>query len=65
MTDWSYQRRIPIDTGVFLDVDLVKAIMELKFNPGKGVAHLNSAANGLHSSLPCTHQRGNRTSEGT
>jgi hypothetical protein len=29
MTDWSYQRRIPIDTGVFLDVDLVKAIGRL------------------------------------
>jgi hypothetical protein len=52
MMDWSYQRRIPIDTGVFLDVDLVKAIVELKFNPGEGVAHLNSAAKGL-SILAC------------
>ena len=52
MNDWSYQRRIPIDTGVFLDVDLVKAIVELKFNPGEGVAHLNSAAKGL-SILAC------------
>ena len=52
MNDWSYQRRIPIDTGVFLDVDLVKAIVKLKFNPGEGVAHLNSAAKGL-SILAC------------
>ena len=52
MMDWSYQRRIPIDTGVFLDVDLVKAVVELKFNPGEGVAHLNSAAKGL-SILAC------------
>ena len=52
MLDWSYQRRIPIDTGVFLDVDLVKAIVEQKFNPGEGVAHLNSAAKGL-SILAC------------
>ena len=52
MMDWSYQRRIPINRGVFLDVDLVKAIVELKFNPGEGVAHLNSAAKGL-SILAC------------
>ncbi len=47
MTDWAYERRIQIDTGVFLDVDVVKAIVDLKFNPGEGVAHLNSAAKGL------------------
>jgi hypothetical protein len=52
MTDWAYDRRIQIDTGVFLDVDLVKAIVDLKFNPGEGVAHLNSAAKGL-SILAC------------
>ena len=52
MKDWGYDRRIPIDTGVFLDVDVVKSIVELKFNPGDGVAHLNSAAKGL-SILSC------------
>ena len=52
MTDWGYDRRIPIDTGVFLDVDVVKSIVDLKFNPGDGVAHLNSAAKGL-SILSC------------
>ncbi len=52
MTDWAYNRHIQIDTGVFLDVDVVKAIVDLKFNPGEGVAHLNSAAKGL-SILAC------------
>jgi hypothetical protein len=52
MTDWAYDRRIQIDTGVFLDVDVVKAIVDLKFNPGEGVAHLTSAAKGL-SILTC------------
>ena len=42
--EWGHDRRIPIDAGVFLDSDVVKAIVELKFNPSKGVAHLNSAA---------------------
>jgi hypothetical protein len=38
---------------------VVKAIVELKFNPGEGVAHLNSAAKGL-SNLSC---RGRTTGE--
>ena len=28
MTEWGYNRRIQIDTGVFLDVDVVKAIVD-------------------------------------
>ena len=52
MMDWAYDRRITIDTGVFLDVETVKAIVDLKFNPGEGVAHLNSAAKGI-SLLAC------------
>ena len=55
MTEWGYNRRIQIDTGVFLDVDVVKAIVDLKFNPGEGVAHLNSAGKGL-SILACRAQ---------
>jgi hypothetical protein len=47
MTDWGYDRRIPIDTGVFLDVDVVKSIVELKLIPRDGVAHLNSGGKGL------------------
>jgi len=76
MTDWAYDCRITIDTGVFLDVETVKAIVDLKFNPGEGVAHLNSAAKGL-SILACrarttgeiersgTNDRGDRTPQGT
>ena len=55
MTEWGHDRRIQIDTGVFLDSDVVKAIVELKFNLGEGVAHLNSAAKGL-SILCCRAQ---------
>jgi hypothetical protein len=52
MMEWGHERRIPIDTGVFLDGEVVKAIVDLKFNPGEGVAHLNSAGKGL-SILTC------------
>ena len=52
MMEWGHDRRIPIDTGVFLDSEVVKAIVDLKFNPGEGVAHLNSAGKGL-SILTC------------
>ena len=52
MMEWGYDCRIPIDTGMFLDGDVVKAIVDLKFNPGEGVAHLNSVAKGL-SILSC------------
>jgi hypothetical protein len=59
MLEWGYDRRIPIDTGIFLDGEVVKAIVDLKFNPREGVAHLNSAAKGL-SILSC---RGRTTGE--
>jgi hypothetical protein len=59
MMEWGYDCQIPIDTGVFLDIEVVKAIVDLKFNPGEGVAHLNSAAKGL-SILSC---RGRTTRE--
>ncbi len=59
MLEWAHDRQIPIDTGIFLDGDVVKAIVEQKFNPGEGVAHLNSAAKGL-SILSC---RGRNTGE--
>ncbi len=52
MMEWGYDRQISIDTGVFLDVEVVKAILDLKFNPGEGVTHLNLAAKGL-SILSC------------
>ncbi len=52
MVEWAYNRRILINTGIFLDGNVVKAIVDLKFNPGEGVAHLNSAPKGL-SILSC------------
>jgi hypothetical protein len=45
--EWSYDRQIPIDTSIFLDADVVKTIVDLKFNPGEGVAHLSSTSKGL------------------
>jgi hypothetical protein len=59
LMEWGYDCQIPIDTGVFLNVDMEKAIVDLKFNPGEGVAHLNLAAKGL-SILSC---RGRTTRE--
>ncbi len=59
MMEWGYNRRIPIDTGFFLNVEVVKAIVDLKFNPDEGVAHLNLVGKGL-SILSC---RGRTTGE--
>ena len=50
--EWGHDCQIPIETGVFLDSKVVKAIVDLKFNPGEGVAHLNLAGKGL-SILTC------------
>ncbi len=47
MTRWARDRHIPIDSSIYLKGLTVKAIMELKFNPGEGVAHLSSADKGL------------------
>ncbi len=47
-----YDRRIEIDKSIYLERDTIKAIMDLKFNPGKGVTHLPSALKGL-STLTC------------
>ncbi len=47
MTRWAHDRQIPINTSVFLEGTTIKAIIELKFNPGEGVAHLGLADKGL------------------
>jgi hypothetical protein len=52
MKQWSYDRRITIDTSVYLEQEMIKAIVELRFNPGEGVAHIASASKGL-SILAC------------
>ena len=41
MTDYAYNRRILIDVGIYLEQDTKKAILELRFNPGK-VLHMFS-----------------------
>jgi hypothetical protein len=52
MKQWVYDRRIQIDTSVYLKQETIKAIVELRFNPGEGVAHLALASKGL-SILAC------------
>ncbi len=44
---WARERHIPINSSIYLEGTTIKAIMELKFNPGEGVAHLSSADKGL------------------
>jgi hypothetical protein len=40
------EQHIPINSSIYYDGTTIKAIMELKFNPGEGVAHLSSADKG-------------------
>jgi hypothetical protein len=47
MKQWAYDCRIQIDTSIYLEQETIKAIVELQFNPGEGVAHLTSASKGL------------------
>ncbi len=47
MKQWAYGCRIQINQSIYLEQETVKAIVELRFNPGKGVAHLASASKGL------------------
>ncbi len=46
MNRWAHDRHIPINTSVYLEGTTIKATIELKFNPGDGVAHLSSADKG-------------------
>jgi hypothetical protein len=47
MKQWSYDHWIPINTSIYLEGKTIKAIVDLKFNPGEGVAHISSASKGL------------------
>ncbi len=47
MKQWAYDCHIEIDKSIYLKQDTIKAIVNLKFNPSKGVAHLLSASKGL------------------
>jgi hypothetical protein len=55
MNRWSYDHQIPINTSVYLEGTTIKTIIELKFNPGEGVAYLSSADKGL--SIMACHAR--------
>jgi hypothetical protein len=52
MKQYAYDRRIQIDTSVYLEQETIKAIVKLRSNPGEGVAHLSLASKGL-SILAC------------
>jgi hypothetical protein len=60
MSRWAQDIRIPIDTSIYLEGITIKAIIELKFNPGEGVAHLSSADKGL-SIMACRARRSAET----
>ncbi len=45
--DYGYRLRISVDNGIYLEQDTMKSILDLRFNPGEGVAHLQLAAKGL------------------
>jgi hypothetical protein len=47
MKQLAYNCRIKIDKSIYLKQDTIKAIVDLKLNPGKGVAHLLSALKGI------------------
>jgi hypothetical protein len=47
MKQYAYDRRIQIDSSVYLEQETIKAIVELPFNPGEGVAHLSLALKGF------------------
>jgi hypothetical protein len=49
----SHDHRIPIDRSMYLKGTTIKAIMELKFNPGEGVVHLSSSDKGLSIMVCC------------
>ena len=62
MNRWAHGRHILIDSSVYLEGTTIKAIMEFKFNPGEGVAHLSSANKGL-SIMACRSQTSAETEQ--
>ncbi len=47
MNKWSFDQQVPIDTSIYLEQETIKAIVDLHFNPGEGVAYLETASTGL------------------
>ncbi len=52
MKQWAYNCRIQTNTSIYLKQETIKAIVELRFNPGEGVAYLALASKWL-SILAC------------
>jgi hypothetical protein len=52
MNKWLFEQQIQIDTSISLEQEASKTIVDLRFNPGKGAAHLEMASKGL-SILAC------------
>ncbi len=76
MARWAHNHHIPINSSVYLEGTTIKAIMDLKFNPGGGFTHLSSAEKGLsimmcrsHTSTKteqiCEHEEALPTTENT
>ncbi len=47
MIDYACSCRITIDGGIYLEQEAMKSILDLHFNPGKGIAYIQSAAKWL------------------
>jgi hypothetical protein len=60
--DYGFWLRISMDNGIYLEQDTMKSILDLQFNSGEGVAHLQLAAKGL-SILCCWAQGSHKTEE--
>jgi hypothetical protein len=47
MTNWAHAQGVEIDRGIYFEQKSVEDIVNLRFNPGQGVAHFKSAERGL------------------
>ncbi len=47
MMEYAYDGHISIDAEIYLEQETMKAILELRFNPGEGIPYVQSAAKGL------------------
>jgi hypothetical protein len=61
MTEYAYNHQISIDGGIYLEQETMKAILDLRFNPGEGIAYVQSAAKGLL--ILCCQSRPNNETE--
>jgi hypothetical protein len=62
MNNYAYDQWISINAGIYLEQETVMAILDLRFNPGEGIAYVQSAAKGLLI-LCCRSWPNNKTKE--